>query len=412
MDQYIPRELESTLSTFMSTPEVLAVMGARQVGKTTMIEHMLSSIKNKKIVRISFNNINIKDLFINNTDEFIKQYIHGVDILFIDEIHYAKNSGKILKYIYDSYKNKVKIIITSSSSIDLSIQSLKYLVGRVNIFKLYSFSFYEFLLANDKNLAEVYKTGDNSGAYYKLIKPYFEDFLLFGGYPRVVLEKNRDVKIKLLKDIYFTYALRDVQNISNLADDFKLNNLIKALSLQTGNIINYKELGSLSNLDYPVLKKIMNLLNKTYICKEVHPFYKNKRTELVKSKKIYFYDIGLRNAILNTFSLDGSDIGFIKENFIFSELIKNSIEPKYWRTNNGAEVDFIIEKGFNIYPLEVKNNLKKINISRSYLSFIEKYNPKEGFLFTDNLNESKKYFKTLIYFSSFFNFSFFLKKIK
>ncbi len=411
MDQYIPRDLEFTLLNFLSTPEIIAVMGARQVGKTTMIEHILSGISNKKIIQISFNNLNIKDLFVNNTDEFIKLYIQGTDILFIDEIHYAKDSGKILKYIYDLHKNKVKIIITSSSSIDLSIQSLKYLVGRVNIFELYSFSFYEFLLAKDKNLSILYKTTDNADVYFKLLKPYFEEFLLFGGYPRVVLEEKKDVKIKLLKDIYYTYALRDVQNISNLADDFKLNYLIKALSLQTGNIINYKELSTLSNLDYPVLKKIMNLLNKTYICKEIHPFYKNKRTELIKSKKIYFYDIGLRNAILDTFSLEGSDIGFIKENFIFSELIKKSIEPKYWRTNNGAEVDFIIEKGFSIYPLEVKNSLKQTNISRSYLSFIEKYNPKEGFLFTDNLNESKKYFNTNISFLSFLNFYVFFKKI-
>jgi predicted AAA+ superfamily ATPase len=386
-------------------------MGARQVGKTTMIEHILNNIKNKKIIKISFNNIDIKDLFVNNTDEFIKRYIKGVDILFIDEIHYAKDSGKIFKYIYDLYKNKIKIIITSSSSIDISIQSLKYLVGRVNIFELYSFSFYEFLLAKDKKLADIYKIGDNVGAYFNLIKPYFTDYLLFGGYPRVVLEEDREVKIKLLKDIYYIYALRDIQTISNLADDFKLNKLLKALALQTGNIINYSELSTISNLEYPVLKKIMNLLNKTYICKEIHPFYKNKRTELVKSKKIYFYDIGLRNAIINTFSIEGSDIGFIKENFIFTELIKNSIEPKYWRTNSGAEVDFVIEKGLNIYPLEVKNNFKTSNITKSYLSFIEKYSPKDGFLFTDNLNDNKKYLKTNISFLSFFNLAVFLKKI-
>ena len=411
MESYIPRDLEPILLKFMSSPEIIAVMGARQVGKTTMIEHILNNIKNKKIIKISFNNIDIKDLFVNNTDEFIKRYIKGVDILFIDEIHYAKDSGKILKYIYDFYKDKIKIIITSSSSIDISIQSLKYLVGRVNIFELYSFSFYEFLLAKDKKLADIYKIGDNVGAYFNLIKPYFTDYLLFGGYPRVVLEEDREVKIKLLKDIYYIYALRDIQTISNLADDFKLNKLLKALALQTGNIINYSELSTISNLEYPVLKKIMNLLNKTYICKEIHPFYKNKRTELVKSKKIYFYDIGLRNAIINTFSIEGSDIGFIKENFIFSELIKNSIAPKYWRTNSGAEVDFVIEKGLNIYPLEVKNNLKKLNITKSYLSFIEKYSPKDGFLFTDNLNDNKKYLKTNISFLSFFNLAVFLKKI-
>jgi uncharacterized protein len=411
MDTYIPRELESILLKFINSPEIIAVMGARQVGKTTMIENILSNIKDKNIVKISFNNIDIKDMFVNDTNEFIKNYVVGTDFLFIDEIHYAKNSGEKLKYIYDEYKNKIKIIITSSSSVDISIQSLRYLVGRVNIFELYTFSFYEFLLSKDIKLANVYKTGTYTDSYFNLIKSYFNEYLLFGGYPRVVLEKDIDIKKKLLQDIYYTYALRDIKNIINLSDDFKLNNLIKSLSLQIGNIINYKELSNLTTLDYLTLKKIINLLNKTYICKEINPYFKNKRTELVKSKKIYFYDIGLRNAIIDTFNVQSNDIGFIKENFIFSELIKNSIEPKYWRTNNGAEVDFIIEKGHNIYPLEVKNNLKQANISKSYLSFISKYAPLEGFLFTDNLNDNKKYVKTNISFLSFFNFRKFLKRI-
>jgi hypothetical protein len=412
MTNYVFRELESTILRFMDQPEIIAVVGARQVGKTTMIEHILENTKNKKIIKISFNNINTKDLFINNTEEFIKIYIKNVDILFIDEIHYAKDAGRILKYIYDIYKDKIKIIITSSSSVDISIQSLKYLVGRVTIFELYPFSFYEFLLARDLNLAEIYKKGNLSKEICNILESYFTDYLLFGGYPRVALEDDRELKEKYLKDIYSTYALKDIQSILSLADDFKLNNLLKALALQIGNVINYKELCEVSNLDYPTLKKLINLLNKTYICKEIHPYFKNKRTELVKSKKIFFFDIGLRNAILNTFSISGVDIGFIKENFIFTELIKNELEPKYWRTNNGAEVDFILEKGYDLYPIEVKNDLKTIGITRSYLSFLEKYRPLKGFLFTYYLNDNKKYLNTTVYFLSFFNFYSFLNEIK
>ncbi len=134
---YVCREIESKIIKFMATPEIIAVMGARQVGKTTMIEHILDNIKDKKIKKISFDDIDIKHFFINNTQEFIKRYVENVDILFIDELHYAKDAGRILKYIYDIYKGKTKIIVTSSSSVDISIQSLKYLVGRVNIFELY-----------------------------------------------------------------------------------------------------------------------------------------------------------------------------------------------------------------------------------------------------------------------------------
>jgi len=408
MIEYIFRELEKKIIPFLEKEEIIAVLGARQVGKTTMIDHILNDSK-KKVTKISFDNINIKNLFVNNTDEFIELYIKKTEILFIDEIHYAKDSGKILKYIYDQYKGKIKIIITSSSSVDLSIQSLRYLVGRVNIFELYPFSFYEFLCAKDKNLSELYKKGELTQESLKLFNPYFNEFLLYGGYPKVVLENSRDVKEKLLKDIAYIYALRDINSIINLIDDFKLNNLLKALSLQTGNVINHKELSDNTNLNYLELKKLMNILDKTYICKEISPFFKNKRTELTKRKKIYFYDIGLRNAIINIFSLETSDIGFLKENFIFSELIKSEIVPKYWRTDDGAEVDFIIEKGHDIYTIEVKNNLKNPNITKSYLSFIKKYNPKKGFLFTDNLQDSKKYINTEILFLSFINFKQFFK---
>lgn len=409
---YIQRELEPKILSFLERDEIIAVMGARQVGKTTMIERILDRLKQKTIKKITFNNPNIKSLFVNDTEEFIERYIKDTDILFIDEISYVKNSGKILKYIYDEYKEKIKIIITSSSSLDLSIQSLKYLVGRVVIFELFSFSFYEFLLSKDKHLAESYKKAKNSKEMSDLYKPYLKEYLLYGGYPAVVLEKNKSNKEKLLKNIIYIYALRDVMSLTKLSEDFKLNNLLISLSLQTGNVISYKDLSDKSNLNYLDLKKIMNILNKTNICKEILPFYKNKRTELTKKKKIYFYDIGLRNAIIDKFLVDDVDAGFIKENFIFTELIRSEISPKYWRTDDGAEVDFIIEKGYNIYSIEVKNNLSKPNLTKSYVNFIKKYSPKKGFLITDYLSETKKYVNTEITFLSFINFQEIVNEIK
>jgi hypothetical protein len=400
---YIKREIEDKIFDFLESDEILAIMGARQVGKTTMVKKILENIKNKEIKQITFDDINIKNLFVNSTEEFIEKYIKNTDILFIDEIHYIKDSGKILKYIYDMFKGKIKIIITSSSSVDMSINSIKYLVGRVIIFELYSFSFYEFLLAKDPSSAEMYRKGDLSENMYALLKPLFEEYLLYGGYPKVVLEDSRELKEKILKSIIYTYALRDIKSITNLSDDFKINNLLKALALQIGNVINYKEIGDVSNLNYLDTKKLLNILDKTYICKEIHPFFKNKRTEITKSKKIYFFDNGIRNAIINIFSLNGVDIGFIKENFIFSELTRKDISVKYWRTDDGAEVDFVVEKGYNIYSIEVKNNLKSDKITKSYLNFIKKYSPLKGFLFTDYIEYTKKYINTDVKFLSFVN---------
>lgn len=400
---YIKREIEDKIISFLESDEILAITGARQVGKTTMVKKILENIKNKNIKQITFDDLNIKDLFVNSTEEFIEKYIKNTDILFIDEIHYIQDSGKILKYIYDKFKGKIKIIITSSSSVDIPINSIKYLVGRVIIFELYSFSFYEFLLVKDPSSAEMYKKGNFSENMWNLLKPLFEEYLLYGGYPKVVLEDSRELKEKILKSIIYTYALRDIKSITNLSDDFKINNLLKALSLQIGNVINYKEIGDISNLNYLDTKKLLNILDKTYICKEIYPFFKNKRTEITKRKKIYFFDSGIRNAIINIFSLNGVDVGFIKENFIFSELTRKDISVKYWRTDDGAEVDFIVEKGYNIYSIEVKNNLKSEKITKSYLNFIKKYAPIKGFLFTSYMKSIKKYINTNVRFLSFVN---------
>ena len=400
---YIKRELQKKLVKFMAVPEILAVVGARQVGKTTLIENVLENITNKKIKKISFDNINILNEFVYNIDSFIKLYIEPNDILFIDELHYAKDSGRLLKYIYDTKKKK-KIIISGSSAVELSIQSLKYLVGRVVSFELYSFSFLEFLSTKQKNLAEVYFSLNYKEPILRKLNKYLEEYLLYGGYPRVVLEEDIDIKKELLNNIYNTYILRDIKEIQDIKDDFKLHKLIQALSLQIGNLVDNSELRDITGYYHEQLKSIANILEKTYICKFVSPFYKNKRTELVKRKKVYFYDLGLRNAILNNYSFTNKELGAIKENFLISELLKRNLDVKYWRSQGGAEVDIIIDKGKEIIPIEIKNKLKNTNITRSQLAFINKYNPKKMYTLSDDFEGKRKVNKTLVVFLPFVKF--------
>jgi uncharacterized protein len=400
---YIKRDLEKDMSKFIKAPEILAIVGARQVGKTTLVGNILSNLTNNKVTKITLDDVEILNLFVNDIDSFIKLYLKNTDILFIDELHYAKDGGKILKYIFDTIKNK-KIIISGSSSIDLSIQSLKYLVGRVVNFELYAFSFLEFLRSKDNNLSEIYLSLDYKEPMLKKINKYFKEYLVYGGYPRIVLEKDLDNKKRLLLNIYNTYALREIKDIEDLKDDFKLHNLIKSLSLQIGNIIDYSELSNISGYHYKKLKEVLNILEKTYICKLISPYYTNKRTELVKSKMVYFYDLGLRNSIINDYSLNRSDLGAIKENFILSELLKNNINVKYWRTQGGAEVDFIIENGKEIIPIEVKSTIKNTNLTRSLISFIEKYSPKKAYVISDEFEGERKINKTKVTFVPFVKF--------
>jgi uncharacterized protein len=400
---YIKRELEKDLLKFIKAPEILAVLGARQVGKTTLVNNILQSFTKKRIKKITLDNVEILDLFVNDTDSFIKLYLKDVDVLFIDELHYAKDGGKILKFIYDTTKNK-KIIISGSSAIDLSIQSLKYLVGRVINFELYSFSFLEFLRSKNNNLAELYLSLDYKEPILKKLNKYFEEYLIYGGYPRIALEKDIKNKQKLLTNIYNTYALREIKELEDIKDDFKLHKLIKALSLQIGNLIDYSELKNISGYHHNQLKEVLNILEKTYICKQLSPYYTNKRTELVKSKMIYFYDLGLRNSIINDYSLDRSDLGAIKENFILSELIRSNRVVKYWRTKSGAESDFIIENGKEIIPIEVKSNLKNTNFTKSMISFIGKYSPKKAFVISNIFEGKRKLYETDVIFLPFVKF--------
>ncbi len=172
-----------------------------------------------------------------------------------------------------------------------------------------------------------------------------------------------------------------MKDLFGIADNGNLIKLIKALSLHIGNLINYKELCDISGFTFPMLKKNINILELLFICNRCYPFSKNPRTELVKNPKIYFIDYGLRNVIINNFSLERSDKGAMYENLIYSELLKKGKELNYWRTKSGAEVDFI----YDGEPIEIKISPK---IGKSLYSFIAKYSPKKAFVVSESEKES------------------------
>ncbi len=376
---YIHRDLEKEIQKYLSVKEIIAVVGARQCGKTTLILNLLKQLEGKKSIKvISFDNIHSLSLFENDLDSFCQLYVKGYDVLFIDEVQYAKESGRKLKYIYDNFS--IKIIISGSSSSELSVHSLKYLVGRIFIFTLYPFSFKEFLQVRNPRLVSLYEKAKYGKEINTELNRHLGEFILFGGYPRAVLAKSREEKITVLRNIMSTYFLREIKEILNLKEDFKLLKLIKSLSLQIGNLINYNELSALSEFSYADVKSYLNILEKTFICSLMPPFQSNKRTELVKNPKVYFYDLGFRNMVIDNFSLERADMGGMYENFIFSELVKKNFSPKYWRTKSKAEVDFILEKGREVVPIEVKVNLSGTNLTRSFQSFLEKYHPQVGFI--------------------------------
>jgi len=376
---YYTREIEVKIEQYIDTPEIIAIFGPRQVGKTTLLKHFYDSIDNG--IFLTFEDIEMKVLFEEDIKSFIALYIDPYDYIFIDEFQYANMGGKHLKFIYDSTDKK--IFISGSSAMELSINAVKYLAGRIFVFNMYSFSFGEFLRTKDENLFQLYKKSDHtiSNALSNKIYGYFDEYMLYGGYPRVILSKTIEEKKKVLKNLLSIYLLRDIKEVAKITDETKMYKLLKALSLQIGNIITYNELSTLIGVNAQQLKNYLSVFEKAFLTKSITPFFTNKRLEIVKNPEIFFLDMGLRNVIIKNFNLleDRSDKGAMLENFVFRELIDRDL--KYYRTKNGAEVDFIID---DMIPLEVKSNLSTMKISKSYHYFLENYQPKQGYLVNFN----------------------------
>lgn len=395
---YIERDIESTIKKYLSIPEIIAVVGARQVGKTTLLEHIQKDIKNSLF--ITFEDADVRTLFNRDIKAFVSLYIAPYKYIFLDEFQYAKDGGRSLKFIYDTVKNK-KLFVSGSSILELTVGAVKHLTGRIISFTLYPLTYQEFLSYRDPELYEYYqqigrkKRLDSIMAdrFYSLI----EEFIIYGGYPRIVISKSNEEKQDVLKNLLNIYLLKDVRDILGLTDDYKMFNLIKALSLQIGNIISYQELSTITQQAFPTVKRYLNLLEKTYIIQMVKPFFTNKRTELVKNPKIYFYDTGLRNAVLGDFKKLSirHDKGVLLENFIFKELVKKNHSLKYWRTKSKAEVDFIVNDKI---PLEVKSRLSKPLIEKSLLSFIDKYHPAHAYVFNENIFDAVRVQNSTVHF--------------
>ncbi len=381
---YIPRKLEGEIKKYINSPEIIAVMGPRQVGKTTMLKNIFKNLKNNsKAEFITFEDKKILNLFNKDIDSFIDIYIKPNSFLFIDEFQYAEEGGQKLKYIFDT--NKTKIFISGSSSIDLSVKAIKFLVGRIFIFELYQLDFEEFLSFKNEKYSKELKAQKNKFKSFKPVqfskyisdklKAYYEEYAIYGGYPRVVIAKDIEEKKEVLRNIYNTYFLREVKDILGLIDDYKLSKLIRALSLQTSNLIEYKELGRISDYPHNSLKKYMNFLEKTFICSFVKPYYKNKRIEIVKNPKIYFYDTGLRNSIIEDFRGfdERTDAGALLENAVFQQLIKGGYNVNFWRSKKQYEIDFVLPlKEKKTIAIEVKKYLKT-NSSTSVKNFTNTY---------------------------------------
>ena len=358
MSMYVPRKIKGEFEKRTSIYSIISLVGPRQSGKTTFLKELA---KGKKHSYVLFDDPDARSLFEEDIKKFANQYIEGYDVAILDEIQYCKDAGSKLKYLADTIKTK--LWITSSSEILLNKNILSYLVGRVSIMRLYPFSLSEFLIAKEqKSINE------------KILQRYVWEHATYGGYPKVTLIKDIELKKTILRDLYSTMILKDVAANFSIEEMDSLEKLIKYFAINIGKTLVYENISSFIDLSYHSLIKYTNALEKSYFIARAPPFFTNKNKELSKQSKFYFVDVGMRNLVAGEFKQEIS--GEVFENYVFSELLKLNFKPKYWRTKSKAEVDFVLEQKNQIIPVEVKIQAKKI--TRSLYSFIELYKPKKA----------------------------------
>lgn len=357
---YIKRKAELLLHKLNDLYPILAVVGPRQAGKTTLLKEMLPP-DSKYLL---FDDPDIREIFNSDIKDFEKQYLTKNTTAVLDEVHTAQDPGSKLKYLADS---GYKLWITASSEVLLGESVLSYLVGRVSIIRLYTFSFSEFL--NAKNI--------------EVLTPAIEqretaEHIRYGGYPKTVTTPDPGLKEIILKDLYETMILKDIAKTFSILDFRALEMLSSYFAINTGTQLHIENLSQNIGISAPTIKKYIDAMEKSYMLSVITPFYTNKTKELTKQPKVYFTDTGMRNVIRKNYDLDGA--GY--ENYILTELLKAGFTPKYWRTKTKLEIDFVIENKSEIIPIEVK--LRENKITPALKSFINEYKPSRAYIVTFN----------------------------
>lgn len=369
-NKIIKRRTIDEIEQYLFIDNIVVLHGARQVGKTSIMRYLMMFLENKKEIVYY---IDLEDSrFRARLDEGVDALVgllkeEGVinnektdkkTFVFIDEIQYLKNPSSFLKLIADHHRY-LKLIVSGSSSFDIKSKFKNSLVGRTVNFEIFPLSFWEFLTF--KNYHAVPGKIFTSIKINELIG-LFNEYVVFGGYPAVVLEPSIKIKEKLLQQIIDTYIKKDISELGKVKEIDKFNKLTEVLAAQSGQLLNLTELANTCNITKQTIEKYLFILENTYIIKLVRPYSRNIRSELYKTAKIYFYDTGLAQ-MLWLKSLPKEIIGHIFETGIFGELAKkfgpNNIY--YWRTMDKKEIDFILRIKNDLLPIEAKVNFSQFN---------------------------------------------------
>lgn len=341
--------------------KAILVFGARQVGKTTLIENLLKKEKNS-VLHVSGDEPDVREVLTNINSTQLRNYIGNNKIFFIDEAQRIPNIGLTLKLITDKLKD-IQVIATGSSTFEIANAANETLTGRKYIFEIFPPSFQE--MVNNHGLLEEKRMQAHR--------------LVFGSYPEIITHPNEEEE--LLKLIADSYLFKDLLVLDIIKKPIILEKILKALALQIGSEVSYHEIANLVEADKGTVEKYIDLLEQTFIIFKVPAFSRNIRNELKKSKKIYFYDCGIRNAIIGNFNPLNKrmDVGALWENYLIAERMKllkqgnKRAHGYFWRTTQQQEIDYIEEHQTGLSAYEFKWNEK--SKKKFPKTFTENYSP-------------------------------------
>ena len=341
---FIARTLQAKIEERLAPGKAVLIYGARRVGKTILLKEIFNKIEGKKMLLIG-EDMDVQNMLQNRSVHHYRQLFEGINLLAIDEAQSIPEIGSVIKLIIDEIPH-IQVIATGSSSFDLLNKIGEPLVGRASQFLLTPFSIRE--IAQKQNGME--------------LRQNLENRIVYGSYPEVVGMTSNTMKEEYLRDIVNAYLLKDILAIDGLRNTAKMNRLLQLVAFQIGSEVSYEELGKQLGMHRETVEKYLDLLSKVFVVYKLGAFSRNMRKEVSKAGKWYFYDNGIRNAIIGDFKDANSrmDMGKLWENFFITEKLKDNqnhllhCQFHFWRTYDQQEIDLIEEKNEVINAYEMK----------------------------------------------------------
>ncbi len=354
MNKIIKRFYTDKIKSFLEPGKVLVVYGPRQVGKTTLMKEFLDEYSGK-VYKGTGENAPLREVLESHDLAKIMSFFSNYDLIFIDEAQHIDAIGLALKLIVDHLPD-VRIIATGSSSFELSNKIGEPLVGRQRIITLYPLSVMELVA--------------HFGGSFP--HEHLEQLLVFGAYPEVLTATSFEKKKEILAQLRDGYLYRDILALENIRNSKKLLDLLRLIAFQIGKEVSLQELGTILGMSRKTVERYLDLLEKSFVLFNIRGFSKNLRNEVTKTSRYYFYDIGMRNAVIDNFNMlnvrSGDDVGMLWENFIVIERMKKRAYQNihahtyFWRTWQQQEIDLVEECDGALHGYELKFGKNKAKV--------------------------------------------------